>query len=161
MTRGIKVPADDHESAHLTAMEEALNATMEVNLVSQRSPSAKVRAHLYNGLEFCQVGSLHLQVEGARQFACCHYESLAKFIETKALEDETFKQYFNPECKVKFVKVSTFLSNIDATMADSLAKESVMIVSGTVAPGHLMLMPGGMVFMETVSVSNSKKSVCD
>ena len=54
-----------------------------------------------------------------------------------------------------------FLANIDSALADTLANCSVMIFSGTVAPGHLMLMPAGMVFMETVCVSHSKKSGTD
>ena len=107
------------------------------------------------------MGSLRLQVEGTRQIACVHYESLAKVIETKALTEETFKQYVNPQGKAKFGKVGGFLSNIDSAMADTLANCSVMIFSGTVAPGHLMLMPAGMVFMETVCVSHSKKSGTD
>ena len=134
---------------------------MEVSLVGQRAPTAKLAAHLYHGLEFCQMGSLRLQVEGTRQIACVHYESLAKFIETKALTEETFKQYVNPQGKAKFGKVGGFLANIDSAMADTLANCSVMIFSGTVAPGHLMLMPAGMVFMETICVSHSKKSGTD
>ena len=114
ITRSFDIPpGDDTEPAHIRAMQATLQQTLELAFVGQRAPNKQMPGHAYNGLEFCQVGSLCLQIVGTRQIACAHYDKLAKSIEKQVQTDESFQAYCYPDGTAKFSSIASFLKSID------------------------------------------------